>query len=474
MYCVLVIIRIRYPFELEWMEGCSVIHVQRLLGGEKLYVPPSLAFTPYIYSPLYFYVSAAVSGMLGASLFSLRLVSVVSSLACFWLIYAIVARQTDRWTGIISAGLFVATFRLSGAWLDLARVDSLFLCLFLLSVFIVRTQDSLFSTVLAAMFASLSLLTKQTALLMILPLAVSLLFGRPRRCVWFTVTAAIVTVGGVLVLDYVHDGWYLYYSFHLPHNFPGEESWYLKFWTKDLLGPLPVAVLIACCYLVREFFAGARDNFFFYSLFLAGMLAASCLSRGKLQGDANVLMPAYAALSIVFGLGLHGLLRLVAEHTGRYANAAAALLYVVCIAQFALLKYDPYKQLPSAADLIAGEEFVRTVARIEGDVFIPNHPYLAVMAGKKPFALSICLRDVWRGDTGIIPSILLQNLEFAIHGRKFAAIILDGPGFSLLPFSALQLDQYYEKSGSFLTDKRVFVPVTGWPAKPAQIYTPRK
>ena len=36
--------RARYQFDLEWMEGAIVDHVDRLLSGASLYVPPSVDF----------------------------------------------------------------------------------------------------------------------------------------------------------------------------------------------------------------------------------------------------------------------------------------------------------------------------------------------------------------------------------------------------------------------------------------------
>jgi 4-amino-4-deoxy-L-arabinose transferase-like glycosyltransferase len=125
-----------YPFDLEWLEGATADHVQRILTGQKIYVPPSLAFTPFLYPPLYYYVSAAVSFVTGMSLLPLRLVSMASSLGCFWLVYRLVARETGRrYAGIVARGMFAATYRIGGAWLDLAR-DSLFLLLFLGAVYV--------------------------------------------------------------------------------------------------------------------------------------------------------------------------------------------------------------------------------------------------------------------------------------------------------------------------------------------------
>jgi 4-amino-4-deoxy-L-arabinose transferase-like glycosyltransferase len=60
-----------------------VDHVLRVLSGQKLYVQPSLEFVPFIYPPLFVYLSAMVSMVTGVGFEPLRLVSFVSSLAVF-------------------------------------------------------------------------------------------------------------------------------------------------------------------------------------------------------------------------------------------------------------------------------------------------------------------------------------------------------------------------------------------------------
>ena len=34
-------LRVGYPFDLEWMEGGMLLHADRVLKGEGIYVPPS-------------------------------------------------------------------------------------------------------------------------------------------------------------------------------------------------------------------------------------------------------------------------------------------------------------------------------------------------------------------------------------------------------------------------------------------------
>jgi len=39
-YLTVALLRVGYPFELEWMEGTIADHVRRILDGQPLYVPP--------------------------------------------------------------------------------------------------------------------------------------------------------------------------------------------------------------------------------------------------------------------------------------------------------------------------------------------------------------------------------------------------------------------------------------------------
>ena len=40
------LLRVGYPFDLEWMEGGMLLHADRVLKGEGIYVPPSFEFIP--------------------------------------------------------------------------------------------------------------------------------------------------------------------------------------------------------------------------------------------------------------------------------------------------------------------------------------------------------------------------------------------------------------------------------------------
>lgn len=154
VYICVAYYRLQYSFELEWIEGSMVDHVQRIVNGRSIYVAPSFRFVPSFYPPLYFYVSAGVSAILGGGFLPLRLVSLVASWVSFGVIAAIVQEETHHWQiALLSAGLFAATFRATGAWLDIARVDSLFLLLWLLFVYFAIGKKTVAYAVVAGVFA---------------------------------------------------------------------------------------------------------------------------------------------------------------------------------------------------------------------------------------------------------------------------------------------------------------------------------
>jgi len=140
--------RMGYPFDLEWMEGSIVEHVQRVLDGKPIYTSPSVEFVPYLYNPLYYYLSALVAKAMGNSTSTLRFVSFCCTLALFATLYDLVARETkSRLAGVLALGILAATFGLNGQWFDLARTDTLFMALLLVppGAFVLPNESVAFS-----------------------------------------------------------------------------------------------------------------------------------------------------------------------------------------------------------------------------------------------------------------------------------------------------------------------------------------
>ena len=171
VYCMVGALRMPFPGALEWLESNTYYQMLRVLAGQSLYVEPSLEYVPAIYPPLYFYVAALLARITGPGFLALRLVSFLSSLGSMALIGYIVYRESyRRIAGLWAAGLFAATYYVTATYFDAARVDPLFLFLSLCAVTVVRFAPGMAGCMLAAVLLAGATLTKQTALILCLPL----------------------------------------------------------------------------------------------------------------------------------------------------------------------------------------------------------------------------------------------------------------------------------------------------------------
>jgi 4-amino-4-deoxy-L-arabinose transferase-like glycosyltransferase len=475
-YIGIAVIRISYPFELEWMEGGSVDHVSRILAGQKLYVSPSMEFIPYIYTPFYFYLSALLSRIVGTGFLSLRLVSFLSSIGCFLMIFLLVKQETrSYYAGLLASGLFAATYRIGGAWFDLARPDILFLLLLLIAIYILRVKHSAMYTLIAGLCLSLAFLTKQTALSIALPIVLYLLFINWRRALYLIGILVIAVGGSTWLLDALHDGWYSYYIFAVPAQLPQARNEWLGFWQHDIVLPLAIALCVSLYYVSLYFQNRALKHNLFYAAVAGGMIGGAWLSKVYAGGYVNNSIPAHAALAILFGLAIHKLLHLFPGNTQaeRSPNQLVprktlfqSYVYVICIVQFLALLYNPFNQVPNQQDLEAGKHFIETLGQFEGDVFLPAHGYLPTLAGKQSFAQEMAISNIVKGkNDDPVKLELLDEMRQAIQEQKFHAIILDHAWWF-----ADEIEKYYERQADIFDNSTVFWPVTGHPVRPEMVY----
>jgi Dolichyl-phosphate-mannose-protein mannosyltransferase len=470
LYLCLACQRLRYPFELEWMEGGGLAQVKRILGGEEMYVRPSLAYVPLIYPPLYYDTAAAFARITGeAGFLSLRLVSFLSSLASFFLIFRMVLRQTgNRTAAFLSSALFAATFKAGGAWLDVARVDSMFLALFLAAVSVLAPGRSYRRCLAAGVLFSLSALTKQTALVMCAPLILCLLWKSWPRAVALAAPMALILGGATVLQDRASGGWFSYYVWLLPRQHAWTPDVLLSFWFRDLLSTLPIVLLMAIFVFLPPLDAHRRFESLFWLAVTAGMFLGSYLMRIFEGGYENVLLPALAILSVLFGLAYSTLGEWLAGLRPAWRRSGEAFVSMTCLVQLAFpgLLYLPGPQLPTEADLLAGRRLVQTIRDAPGEVLVPSHPYLVALAGKEPSAAEIALREVLRSHTPEKEAVEREIAE-ALSSRRYAMVLLDGaPDF--LP----DFDRYYLEKARVLQGKE-FYPVTGAKRRPEILFAPR-
>jgi hypothetical protein len=474
VYLFLAVQRMGYPYELDWIEGGFVDQVGRVLSGQTVYGPPSITFTPFLYTPLFFYLSAAAAKVVGGGFFPLRLVSVLSSLAAMGGMFAVVYRRNRNIAaGLIAAGLLAASYRITGAWLDVGRVDTLAVALLVLFCLALPTSPNRMRWVLAGLFAGLMVLTKQSMLIAVLPfLAVHLIQYRA-RALWMA-AGFLVPVGLVtLVLQAASNGWYSFYTVELlgqQTDWLGQDV-IVGFWKTDILRHffVPLGFGAAGLFLI---FRERRREFWEWLALLAGALLCSFVARIKAGGYDNVLLPSVAVIGILLGIGWDRLCGAIRKNPNALRDASGIVLSVAVLYQFYHLRYSPADQLPTERNYQTGEAFIRYLADLPGTVYVPYHTHYSVMAGKETFAHQAALWDVLRGEA---PSrgkpILTAEIEKAIRSGRFDAIILDGDGQWNFLYG---LDRYYSAPPNLLPPDWAPTPLTGWQISPGLIFTPNE
>jgi 4-amino-4-deoxy-L-arabinose transferase-like glycosyltransferase len=467
--------RIGYPYELEWLEGGAVSIVQRAHAGHSLYVAPSLHYVPWPYPPLYFWVSAGVAPVTGVGFLALRIVSFTASLGTFGVLFTLVSAQTrDRVAGLCAVGLFAASFRLTGAWMDIGRVDSLFLLLLLLAALVARRAGSWRGGALVGALVFLAFFTKQTAIVAALPLVAWLVVRRPRVGAAALGTLVVLVVGSTLVMNALSHGWYGYYVFGELSHQPLVSAAVTGFWTHDLVDPLGIALLVGAAGVVgrwtsRRIGSSSRLDLLGFDLAVVlGLVGASWVGRIHSGGSDDVLIPAAAGVALLVGHACADLRRAAPGGWRWLATIAFAGLLLTQVDQ---LRYPLSAQIPTAADRRAGDQLVAGLRRLPGPVVVLDHPWYAALAGKDTSAQGEAINEVLRSADDRGRTALLRDLPTAISSPAVGAVVLDAPederGF------AGALEREFVATPAPLISGRAFYPVTDLGLRPTELFVRR-
>ncbi|MBI5060425.1 hypothetical protein HZB60_11665 [candidate division KSB1 bacterium] len=476
MFIATAVQRLRFPFDLEWIEGSMAAHVQRVVDGLPLYVPPSADFVPSIYPPLYFWLSAPFAQFMGPGLAPLRLLSLVATLGSLVLIGWLVRRETrSGFCGLLALGMFAASYSASGFWFDLARVDSLYVFLLLAGVALLRIGTR-WASVVAGLALALAFLTKQGALIVLVGMAVYTIWWSRKQALYFLLPAAILMIGATSLLNAESGGWYGYYLFEVPRAHRLVPQVLYSFWLKDLFIPLTAASALTAWNLwsLRR-----RDlaSFSFYGWVTGALLLTAYVSRMKEGAYVNAVIPAHAVLAIGFGLGAHTLLeaaraqaRRLGELGERYFGLGLASVYLVLLLGFTTRFYRITDQLPTADDRAAVEELKQVSRESGADAWWPSHgfPLQDGVRVVRPHVYAIY--DVLTGPDRAVAERLTSELRGRIREQAFAAVMLDEPLDLPNGCGDLGLAEYYERRGPALKAGRVLRMKTGEPVSPREVW----
>ncbi len=308
-----------------------------------------------------------------------------------------------------------------------------------------------------------------------MPLLLYLIFFRRRVGLAAVTTLGALLVVSTFVFDHVTQGWYGYYVFkELPSQ--GINAHALEsFIPKSLLRPTGWAVVIGLVGLGLGLWSRRRGdpaadknpspNWSFWIVVGVGLVGASWLSLIHAGGSSDVLMPAYAAVSIFAGLGYDALIR----SDAKYQAVLGAILAVVIVVQVVHLDRGSLHEIPSEASEAAGHRFIALVSSLPGQVIVADHPWYDTMAGKPSWAQSEAVHDVLRSGPGPARRDLLASIEATLASPSVSTVFGDdhgdtiGPGFT----------RYFQLGPPVFACTRCFFPVADVPRRPYLRYDRR-
>lgn len=494
--------RVRYPFDLDFIEDGMLLQALRFAHHQPVFAPPTAEFAPHVYMPLYTWLGSLLLRVSAVGFAPLRLLSLAAALGSAALLLGVARREGASWAlAAVCAGLFLAGDRIVGGWYTLARVDSLFVALTLGGVALaIYGSGHAAGLVGAAILLALAFLTKQQGLLFGVAAGLYLLIAEGRRAWIYWAVLALAAGVPVLLAQRASAGWFGAYVFDIA--FAAPVTWQRAAFAlgAEFVGSAGVLIAVFALLLLawlgswrrnaapapgsrlwrlRDLVAGQP-----WLLFAGLAVLVSVAGRASVGGDRNNLMLGYAFLCLMPALLVapgrpaapDGLLAPRAAWRDWTRRALPWLLLL----QFGLTVINPvylvlgYRQAgqlwPDAANQARGERLVARISAAPGDVWVMMHPYYAVLAGK-PAVVQVqpLWHARWRGQEPL-PADLVQR----IAEQRFAAIISDDSQyFETEPTLQQLIETYYVRSEQ-LDEDAAPTTFSGMIVRPQAIYTPRK
>jgi hypothetical protein len=449
--------RIGYPYDLEWMEGGMLHHAQRIRDGSGIYVPPSVDFIPYLYTPLYPSLVALFGGWFGVTYTLGRTISVLSLIGIAIVsaknfTYHRLGRRGPTWAGVaLALGLFAAYYPVVDGWYDLVRGDTLFLFMVTAAIAALpkwaRSEGPTSHAKVAAGAAILALAfyTKQTGIVYVLYGGVLVLIVAWRRVFTYAGTALVIGLGTYLILEHTTQGWFWTYAskIHRAHDFNMDRFWKSFsniLWRCELPGMPPYPAIGAAITLVLVIALAVVGVTWFKkrvlppqvyplllwtSVYLVSIVVGA-IGFGTEFAHFNAYMPAFLHGALAAGAAIPAMYacapllwgdRPRKELVATGSTVALALpLAITCITA----AWSPSKFTPTAADVEAGDKLIEHIRKLDGEVWMPSHPWYLHLADKTPRVHRMGIKDVtWR------QSRIVEGLDQSLSRHAFAALVLD-------------------------------------------------
>lgn len=423
--------RVAHPYDLEWLEGMTLWHAQRLVDGQAIYPAPTLDFVPLPYTPLYPALLALFGKVFGVSYALGRVLSIGSFAAALAIGWRFV-RGAGGSRALATAAMAIpcAAWAPTGAWIDLVRVDSLSLLLIALGTTL-AFRATMRSTIASAIVLVAAFFAKQTAAPFMIATAIALAVGDRRRAVAFGATLAIVGLPSLWLAQHATDHWFWFYVYKIHHSHKFDLAGCVRTPGRLALLLAPAVPLVAWA-LRRD-----RSPSLRWAAWLAATaIVGSSVAKATAGAYLNAYLPAVYFSALFVGVAAARLLDGADTRRGAivWSLVGATLLVAPGGIPLAIYRvrpstyhgrpmadYDPRPYVPTATDRDRAARFLDRVRATPGDVWLASRPWYARLAGKRPLAGEMAASD-------LLPTgVAIDGFADAMAARRFTAIVLDDP-----------------------------------------------
>jgi hypothetical protein len=297
-----------------------------------------------------------------------------------------------------------------------------------------------------------------------------------RRVPVFVGVAGLVGLGGTWLLELRTQGWFWIYirEIHAAHDFNMDRFW-KSF--ENILWHFPAMTIVVAAALVvvlvtrlaKGPLPRATHPLLLWSATFAVSTLIGAIGWGTEFAHFNAYMPAF----------LHGGLAAGAAVPAVYACArrwwgprARSELVATCVALAAALplaitcyveRWKPRAFIPTARDVAAGDRLIARIAAIDGEVWMPSHPWYVKLAGKTPYVHRMGIKDVtWRQPRRV------EDLDAMLQRHAFAALVLDNRDVHL---EVPAVEMSYRAAHKLSGDERPAL-YTGAKVRPETVWVP--
>lgn len=398
--------RLFYPHDLDFLENNSLMQSLRFAAGLPVYAAPSADFVATIYAPFYTWLGGLLFRFMPPGFFPLRLISFSASLLTGLLIGFIAYRESrQRWLALACAGLYLGGYRISGFWYDLARVDSLAICLVMLGLTLgIYARGSRLRFTLSAITLALAFFTKQTALAFGVMLILYHGFhSAPNSLRWLTLPFITFISLPLIALHLFTHGWFSFYIFTAAAADADDLARFWHYLGLELLGVMGALSLMA---LWAAWRGKLKDQPWLWMMAAAALVSG--LGRASVGGNLNNLMPVYALLCLAPALT-----------PPSFEKPQRGLASLALLLQLALGVYNPVRYIPTPTMRAQGDALITRLQNLDGPVLVMVEPYYTWRAGHAPSAQVASLWHLHHWLNEPWPTDLVTRLET----RYYSAVI---------------------------------------------------